>query len=67
MQPAHGPAHSSVQGGQAAGRVQADDAPGKGIGNQAQVNRTLAGGWVVSLTHNWSGAVGLGALLTRLG
>ena len=47
-----GPAHGPVQGGQAAGGVQAgvdvvaDDAPGKRIGDQAQVNRALAGGQI---------------------
>ena len=45
-----GPAHGPVQGGQAAGRVQAgvdvvaDDAPRIGIGDQAQVDRALPGG-----------------------
>ena len=47
-----GPAHGPVQGGQAAGGVQAgmdvvaDDAPGKGIGDQAQVDGALPGGQI---------------------
>ena len=51
-----GPAHGPVQGGQAAGRVQAgvdvvaDDASGKSVGDQAQVNRALAGGQIGDVT-----------------
>ena len=47
-----GPAHGSLQRGPAAGRVPvgvdvvADDAPGKGIGDQAQLDRAQAGGQV---------------------
>ena len=69
-----GPAHGPVQGGQAAGRVQAgvdvgaDDALGKRVGDQTQVNPALAGGQVgEAATYRCLGAVGLGASLTRLG